>query len=55
MEKYYEYSFLVTHSYGQFFKHVISYNKRSAVQTLMNSEGCPKRAIEYINRTPVTI
>jgi hypothetical protein len=55
MKKYYEFSFEITHDYGKFFKRVVSWNKSNAVKMLMEMENCPKRAIEYVNKKPITI
>jgi len=51
METYYEYTFEVTHDAGSFFMRVISYSKASAIKMICKSEGCPERALEYINKS----
>ena len=51
METYYEYTFEVTHDAGSFFMRVISYSKASAIKMICKAEGCPERAIEYINKS----
>jgi len=55
MENYYEYSFLITHSSGNFFMRVISYNKKTAFDMILEAESCPPSAIEYISKKRVVI
>jgi hypothetical protein len=55
MENYYEYSFLITHNAGNFFMRVISYNKKTALNMILEAENCPPSAIEYISKKRVVI
>ena len=56
MEKYYNYTFLVSHDGGQFFLTVRTYqNRQGAIQMIMDQEGCPKRAIEFVSKEPTIL
>ena len=50
MENYYEYSFLINHSSGNFFMRVVSYNKKNALNMILEAEKCPPSSIEYISK-----
>ena len=55
MKTYYNYSFLLNSDQGKFYIRTISYDLKRAKQMIMKAENCPERAIEFINKTRITI